>query len=82
MGSGQLSIHIYTHIHNINVQKHAKRVKIQMEKRKTTTSKTQSSDKKLKSEVRIKHFVLVCLMLGNRPGAIKAKAAARKNYRM
>ena len=39
----------------ISVQKHAKRVKvcilkIQMEKRETTSSKTQSSNKKLKSE--------------------------------
>ena len=41
---------------NVNVQKHAKMAseglysKIQMEKRKTATSKIQSSDKKLKSE--------------------------------
>ena len=58
--------------------------KIQMEKCETTTSKTQSSDKKLKSEQKYVTNVLflVCLMLGNRPGAFKAKAAARKNYRV
>jgi len=54
-----------------------------MEKRETTTSKTQSSDKKLKSEEKyVTKFFLVCLMFGNRPDAIKAKTAAKKNYRV
>ena len=56
-------------------------VKIQMEKRETTTSKTQSSDKKLKSEEKyVTKFFFG--LFGNRPDAIKAKTAAKKNYRV